>query len=305
MYSRIISESFDPVSLLSIRIAGSTAASTFRLTNMGEEVEFGGNDYTPMSFARSEIRDILSSGSEDAESIQITFANVDGQLGEFVATREFDGAECTLYEHDRRLLLKDMEDSSTRTRDAILLTQGQARNITVSERTVTFDIVGVLGQLRPLIVPRRLYQKNCNFTFGSESCGADITVSPNQISATVLSGTTKDYVRVGSAVTTAAGNPANPTEYWGNGHIRVVDGDAATQMRPINRVQTGGGQIRFYVSTPFLVKPAPGDTILIRRGCPKTKAGCTERQGNTDPYGGFEEVPLGELRPTKPVKGYD
>ena len=101
----------------------------------------------------------------------------------------------------------------------------------------------------------------------------------------------------GLAVLTAAGNPSDPNDYWQEGQMTIISGDAATQSVPISRYQQVGTERRFYARRPFLVTPTSG-LVLIQRGCPKTKSACYDRQGHYLNYHGFEEVPYGQLKPT-------
>ena len=291
------SERYWPIELLDVRLAGASTGSIIRLNNSGESVTFGGNTYIAMAMTRTEIERQVSTEAGQKPSVTVAISNIDSQMAELLNQVQLEGAAATLYQTDRRLLLK----YPSRTRDALLLIKGEIRNPVLDQKNLVFQIIGILAILDEIRVPRRIFQPQCNATFGSPSCGANANVSPNTITTTCISGTNARYIRVSNSVITEAGNPADPTDYWKSGEMVLVDGPAATQFSPIQRVVVGGGERRFYLRQQLLVSPNAGDTVLIRRGCGKTKADCQARQGHVLNFQGYEEVPHSEFRPD--IKG--
>ena len=294
------SETFSPIELLELRIAGSTDASKVRLTNAGEEVVWGGDTYFPINMGRTQVKEVLSSESGDHPSVTMTFTNIDSQMATLLGQVELEGARCKLWLHDRRLLA----DDPTRTRDAILLIDGEVRNPVLTETTLVFQVVNVLSLMERIQIPNRMYQERCNATFGSPSCGVDLTQSPFTIHTTVISGSTSRKIRVGSSVFTEAGDPADPNDFWFNGYIVFKDGVNATQSRPIQNIVVGGGQRLFFVRYAFLSAPSAGDGIVIVRGCAHTKVHCIDRQGDANNFQGFAEVPFEVKGATNILRGY-
>lgn len=273
------------IDLVQLRIAGGNAASTLYLTNGGEQVTWGGNTYLPINFSRSEINEILSSEQGQEPSITLTFTNVDGRMAEMINSVPLVGSKLKLWAHDRRRIV----EKPTRTRDAILLVDGEVRNPVMTENQVTFDVQNIIGMIDSITVPNRVYSTNCTLTFMSPSCGAS-GASPNRVETTAQAGTTRDFIVVPSTVTDLAGS-TDPTIYWRNGYVVMIDGVGALQSRPISRVATVSGQKRFYFRYPLPTAPSTGDAAMIVRGCGRTKADCIQRQGDADNFGGFEEIP--------------
>lgn len=286
----INSERFDSITLLDIRVAGASAASTVRLTNAGEEITWNGNTYYPMMLSRSRLDDRLLVDGGGVPSLEISVSNVSTALATIIQENELEDADVTVRALDRRL--------TGNARDAWIVSVGKLKSPTITRSLFSFKVIPLPGDLERTMIPRRLWQPHCSYPFGSYACGVDLLSSPNSITDTMQTGTCANFVVVTSAVLTAASNPADPNDYWMNGQIVVVSGNAATQSVPFQRYELVGSQRRFYCRRPFLVAPEAGETVLIQRGCPKTKGACFDRQGNYLNYGGFEEVPYGNVQPT-------
>lgn len=278
------------LTLLDLRIAGSSAASTVRLTDAGEQITWNSNVYYPINLSRSALDERILSDSGGVPSLQISLSNISTELATLIQQNNFEDADVTVRVADRRLI--------SNVRDAWIIATGKLRQPVLTRSILSFRIVSVLGDLERISIPRRLWQPHCNYTYGDNSCGVDLLASPNSITDTMLTGTNKNYVVVSSAVLTAAGNPAAPNEYWAEGAVIVVSGNAATQAMPFYRYELIDSERRFYVRRSFLVSPEVGETVMIRRGCTKTKGACFDRQGHYLNYGGFEEIPYGNFKPT-------
>lgn len=301
MLNVLNSEQFNPIELVEIHPPGASDDGVIRLTNAGEQLDWNGDTWKAIQYSRSKVQEVLSVDSGDQQTVTLTFANIDGQMAGILSHIEMEGARTTVWMHDRKLLLKYPD----RSRDAVEVLTGELRNPILSAQTFSFDVTGIIGIMDAINVPRRMYQPTCNYTFGSPSCTVDTTVAPYRIEGTVLSGSTADAIFVGDSVYTDAGSPTNPTDFWKNGMVVMKDGLAACQGRRIIRFSVGGGHRRIHVSQPFLIKPSPGDTIIVLRGCGKTKIDCVDRQGSNKAlnFGGFEELPYGDITPALPIKG--
>jgi phage-related protein len=276
------SEKIAPVQFLDLQLPGSTAASTLRFTDFGQPITWAGSAYVPISLSRGGIEEILSSEQGESPQSTLTVSNIDLQMADLLNRVELVGAYATLWLADRRLL--------SRQRDAMALAIGEVRDPQLSGSTLVFQILNAIGIAEKLSVPRRIYQAECNYAFGSSSCRLNLDLSPYSITATVQGSTTASYVDLPLSILDEAGDPDDPTDYWALGYILVASGACATQARPISQVEQASGCLRFILRHPFYTPPAAGDAVIVRRGCRKTKADCIARN-NLANYGGFDEVP--------------
>lgn len=292
MFKRLIAEDLDAVEFLDLRMPGWSAASTIRITNAGEQLEFGGQTYYALNMSRTLLREVVSSEVGDQPGLTVTISNVDRQMANLLNSVELDGSSATMRMIDRRLLAVD----PSRTRDAIDLIIGEVRNPVLSQETLIFEIKNVMGILERISVPRRTFATKCGVPFGSTACGVDIHEAPFTLQSTAASQSTRNYIRLAggsaTALLAAAGNPANPDDFWQYGYVTWIDGINAGQSAPFQHYEAGGGLRLIHVRYPFLNAPASGDAFLIRRGCPKTPIGCEERQGDVLNHKGFPTVPL-------------
>jgi hypothetical protein len=276
-------EGKSPIDLIEIRPIASSEDSTIYFCSGGSALTFDGHDYLPVNLGRAGIDEVLATESGSIPSTQVVIGNINTEMAQFINSVELEGATVTVREIDRTLLAN--------ARDAITITSGELREPTLTDSLLTFKVVGVLGQIDALTVPRRLWQPKCNYRFGSPSCGVDLLASPNTIVTAVEATCTKNFVIIPNSAIVAAGSPTDVSAFWAEGTISFVDGPNATQGRPIQRVTFLSLEWRFYVRLPFLSDPDVGDALLLQRGCPKTIAGCIERQGNADQFGGYPYVP--------------
>jgi hypothetical protein len=284
---RILNNSvLEPVDLLEIQLVGSDPSSTIRLVgNYGANLTWNGNAYTPCSISHGEIQDVLAAESGSVPSVTVVVSNVDLQVARLLNAIELERAKATLRVLDRRRV--------TASGDAMVITVGEIANPTVSDEALIFEIENVVGILERVTLPRRLFQSGCNYTFGSRACGVDVQASPNQIATTAQAGSTKYSVVVPGGVTAVGGS--DPTLFWANGYLWMIDGPAAPQARPIQRVDAGSN--RFYLQRPFLKDPGVGSNLVVRRVCKHNIEDCVAIQGNADNYGGYPDVPFGRIRP--------
>jgi hypothetical protein len=285
-------ENFLPVTLLDIRLIGSTAGSAIRITDAGTPVTFDGESYTPVNMTRGLHREVLGAEANQQPALSMTAQNIDLQMAALLNTAEVDGAIATIRLTDRRFTLDGRTLASTR-RDVFVAAKGEVRNMQLTEQSMTFQVVNILGIMDRLAFPRRIFQPRCNYAFGSRPCTVDITAYPNTISFATQAGTTEDMIEM-PAGTSAASGSEDPTDFWSNGYVIAQTGPAILQARPIHRI-TGD---TVYLMYPFLTSPHSG-TMLLRRGCPKTVGGCADRQadGTAKNFGGYADVPHGRIQP--------
>jgi phage-related protein len=274
------SDMAEPIVLLDLKLVGATDASTIRLTNAGEALNWNGNDYTPFPFNHSDVRELLATDGGSVPSVDVSASNVDLQMAGLLSAHELNGASAVLRVTDRKRV--------SLARDAITITRGEVRNPTLDGQALGFTIVNAVGMAEQITVPRRIFQKPCNYRYGSTACGA----TREQVATTAQSGSTDSIIILPEAAFAAAG-VGDRTEYWAAGYLLFYSGDCTLQMRPIQKIDGTSVHLGF----PLLATPAAGDDVLLRRGCRKTKADCTERQGNANNYGGYEGVPYGRITP--------
>jgi hypothetical protein len=279
------SDRFAPVEFLEILPPGASESSAIRLTSAGHPLTWGGDIYTPCSMGRGAIEEVMAVDSQNAPGVSISVQNIDLQLAKVLQRVEFEGSRATLWLADRRLL--------DRTRDAMQIITGEVHSPTLTDRVLTFQIMSVIGLTERILIPRRLHTQHCPFKYGSISCTQNVSLSPDTIQTTALSGSNESSVVVSSGVISSGGT--DPSEFWKAGYLLFADGACALQARPIHRV---AGQ-RIFVRHSFLSAPGVGDTLLVRRGCPKTQPACVDRQGSADNYGGFPDVPYERFKPIR------
>ncbi|MGE5609171.1 MAG: phage BR0599 family protein [Bacillota bacterium] len=279
-----------PVQFLDLQLVGATTTSTIRLTDYGTPIHWAGADYVSVSLSRGGIEEILSSETGESPQSTLNVSNIDAGMANILSGVDLNGAAATLYLADRRLL--------TRGRDALILAQGEVRDPQLTGQTLLFQIVNAIGLMERLTVPRRLWQSECNYTFGSVACGVNLAEAPYTIETAAQDGTAGNCIVVPDSTLATAGNPIDLDDYWSRGYVLMGNGRCATQARPISHVEPGNGTVLFYVRYPFYLAPATGDSVILRRGCPKTTVACKARN-NLLNFGGYPDVPSKEIEPTE------
>ena len=129
---------FLPVMLLDVQLVGMDPGSAIRLTDAQEPVTWDGNLYSPINMKRGMFEERMATQAGEVPAVTMTITNVDRQMAHLLNTAEVECATATLRLCDRRLL--------TNPRDAVTLTCGEVRILNLSESTLTFQIVNILGQ---------------------------------------------------------------------------------------------------------------------------------------------------------------
>lgn len=284
-------EKFQPVQFLEIRLQGSDSSSTLRFTDAGEQITWDGQVYQQISFNRGEVDDVLATDTGDNPGTTVNISNINAEMAALINGCELEGAQATLRMADRRHL--------SNPRDSIIRAKGEIIEPQLTEATLTFTINNVMGMLERVVVPRRLFQSECNYPFGSRACGVNATESPFSIGGNVQTGSTAKSVVIAQGVIDEGPDGNDPAEFWAAGYVVMVNGAAATQGRPIQTYvldeETGKHIIRLRIG--FFKAPAVGDRFIIRRGCRKTLGDCKARQGSFTPHGGYPYVPYGRITP--------
>ena len=294
LFKALNGDDWDPVQLLELRLVGQDPTAALHFNDAGvRNLVWNGATYLPVAMARGRVEEKAASRPGELPSVGMTITNVDRQMARFLQTAEVEGAEVTLWLTDRKLL--------ARPRDAVELTVGEVRDLSIADEALSFQIVDILGQMEQANVPQRLYQARCNYLFGAPGhCGANVNASPTSIHTTA-GGTAKVLVLDAPSVLAEAGDPDDPNEFWEDGFVLFKDGANGLQERPIQRVSVDGAALRVVMRYPFLRHPAPGgDPCVIRRNCRRSKADCAlYHEDDPSQFGGFEEVPPVRFKPTE------
>ena len=291
MFRILNNEKLQPVQFLDIHFVGTSAS--MHLTDHGEQVTWSDRAYVPISMNRNGIEEVLSSEGGESPQSTIQITNIDLQMADVLNSFEINGAMATLWLADRRLM--------TRRRDALLLAQGEISDPQLTPGSLVCQIVNVIGLSEKLTIPRRLYQRECNYPFGSRACGILLANTPYTLAYTAEATSTASYVDFPYGPEQQAGYAADLSAYWASGYVLAQSGLCATQARPIDHVIDTGAGIRFLLRYPFYRPISGGDSMIIRRGCRKTKDDCKARN-NIANYGGYADVPEQNLKPVE-VKG--
>lgn len=283
------SETFNPVELLDVTLSGQDPAQSFHFTSAGQQITWGGNTYVPLNMTRGQVEERMATSGGEHPVVTMTASNVDTQMAKLLSMADLDGAWATLWVTDRELAL------AGRTRDAIQVTTGELRDVSLADEILVFSIENVLGQMEKLTIPRRIYSATCGYIFGEAACGVNIQTSPTTTTASAQGDGSIKWIATDDVTGSLGG--ADPNDFWQNGYIGATTGPAALQFRQIQRVAIVGSVSYFYLRGALLVPPNAGDTILIRRQCRKTKQDCIAYQGNALQFGGFSEVPPVRFKP--------
>lgn len=122
----------------------------------------------------------------------------------------------------------------------------------------------------------RVLTNNCDADFGDTRCGA----TPTTVTGTVTA--------VTDAMTfTVSYSGSHADDFFNFGTVIGLTGDNAGTTVEIHDWTQAGAIILF---TPLPVTPAIGDTFTVKQGCPKSRAGCMDRD-NIINFRGFPEIP--------------
>jgi hypothetical protein len=288
LYQRLNSPDFQPIDLVDIQLVGQDPAYAFHFTNAGQSLVWRGASYQPITLKVDHVEERAASTAGEASYIGLTIGNIDRQVAKLLAAADFDGAKIIAWRTDRRVL---------NDRGPMRLTMGEAREVTLSDTSLTCQVVTVLGQLERITIPGRLYQSHCNNVFGDQMCGVntisgvDSNGAPIRYTTSVGAGSSLNAVLVAPSILTDAGNPADPSDFFDGAIVRLTDGVAGLQYSAVQRVDTFNGQARFWLRQPLRTLPTPGDPLIIQRSCKKTTDDCMLYRGDLTRFTGFRDVP--------------
>ncbi len=255
-------------------------------------VSWNSNTYKPLIYTRDPMS--WSAGSMD-QRLTFHLDNTNRELSQYLFTHELSGARIRCIMVFASLL--------TDTASYIPIFDGQIASAGADEMTFNIDAVSWLTRYGQTFVPRRIYQRQCNYRLGEAACtagnagatGPVLTIAANVQTSTTLTGSTASAIVDTTLAATTAGLAAALTPvpatalYWDEGYVEFTTGNNKGQARPLLRFDDTNGIV--YLRFPFLNDPAIGDTYKIHRGCRKTKDDCFQKFNNILNFGGFTEIP--------------
>ena len=220
--------------------------------------------YYAIGIGRSAIRMNMDN---QVDECTVGIDNVNREMSAYIANTEFRG---------RRLrILKVMLDALDSPNNAVVLFDGLMDSPTIDEHSLRVRVVSQLNSLT-IAAPRRKYQTQCNWQFGSPECGVDLE-------AQTRTGTVSAQSADGKTFTLSGRNEEK--DYY-------VEGVLIIGKHSQKIVSSNGPTV--VVEYPFPLGQA-GKPYQIRRGCGKTKEEC-QKYNNFARYGGFLSVPSNQIR---------
>jgi uncharacterized phage protein (TIGR02218 family) len=128
-------------------------------------------------------------------------------------------------------------------------------------------------------VPTRTKLPQCPYTLGDESCGVNLAAFTDARTAAV--GSTAALVKLNASSTRALAGSL----------IRITSGPMAGQSRML-RSASG---VDCVPAVPFYSAPGAGVSVVVVRGCNKTRPECHGVFANKLKFGGFPDAPKGEV----------
>lgn len=243
----------------------------FSWDTVTDEMSSGAQVYTPIAISHSDIR---TSADSKIDNMTVSIDNINNVMSEYISKIEFRGR--------RLIVLRVYRDYLASYLDYIVLFDGMMDNPVIGETSMQVTLKPRLGTLS-LLVPRRLYDVNCNWKFGSTECGyGKVTTG---VSGVVVSSGTALTLMATAYIPSSGIYQTN--NYWKYGDVKMISAGAITgERRQI--VYSSGVKIAFdYAFSSGIVA---GNTFDIQRGCDKTHWWCSGLT-NLINYGGFDRIP--------------
>lgn len=216
--------------------------------------------YYALGLSRSPVRTNMDT---KVDEVTVQLDNVTREMSAYIAHTEFVGRRLKII----KVFLEYLADPA----DHVVIFDGIMDAPVITETALQVTVVSKLDMLG-FRVPRRRYQRPCNWKFGSSECG--INLSSVTVTGTVQAISADGLTLTLSGRTEAAGYFVDGVLTIGSERQRVVSSNGPTIM----------------VDYPF-VNAKVGDPYTLRRGCDKTFEACRDRFGNQSNYGGYLSVP--------------
>lgn len=216
--------------------------------------------YYALGLSRSPVKTNIET---KVDEVTVQLDNVTREMSAYIAHTEFVG---------RRLkIIKVFLDYLTNPADHVVIFDGIMDAPVITETALQVTVVSKLDMLG-FRVPRRRYQRLCNWKFGSAECG--INLASVTVTGTVQAISADGLTLTLSGRTEAAGYYVGGVLTISSEWQRVVSSNGATIV----------------VDYPF-VNAKAGDPYTLRRGCNKTFEACRDRFANQSAFGGFLSIP--------------
>lgn len=215
----------------------------------------------------------------DADNIELTGPIGDTFTLEAIVGGRFDRADAYVFEVNWKSLGSG----------AIRLLRGKVGEARVEGGRFVLSIRSLVDAFNQAI--GRVITPYCDADFGDARCGFD----PLEVDAIVSS--VGDGMRFTVSFT---GDYAD--DFFNDGTVRFTSGDLAdTAAVEVFDWSSAGAVVMF---EPLASAPQVGDELVLRQGCPKTRAACRDF-GNILNFRGFPEVPGSDQVLKYPVPGSD
>ncbi len=224
--------------------------------------------YQPIAVKRSSIP---ASNQLEIEAVSGEFDNVDRLWSNWLNTVDLRGKRVVV----RKVFLDLLNDHT----HAKVMFDGIINSVSeLTELSVKIECKSKLKSLS--LETGRLQQLYCNYIFGDEFCGLDI-------STTRINGQTVDAGSTTVAVVDAA--RAEADDRWNDGIIQFMSGVNQGLKRKV--VDFISSQHKLILDYALPQAPAVGDLYTIERGCDKSFDACRNRFSNQANFGGFKNIP--------------
>lgn len=221
-----------------------------------EDIEFDGNTYIAIPFSREEI---TRSADNLFDETTVSIGDVDdSKLAYLLSGFDFRGCRIAIFK---------IQYPESLSNPKLMLPMFIGHLDAPSYANGVFSCS--LKSMFPMVdVPRREYQLQCNSNFGDSHCG----LSDGAIEATIQSAE-KNTLKLNKDITGVGYEFGIATVLGESRNIIGVDG---------NRITVG---------INFLQDNLVGKSIVIQKGCDKTKE-CCAKLGNLRHFSGFPAVPF-------------
>lgn len=256
-----------PVSLQQMKDKGETffielyeialRTGTIYLAACDEDIEFNGHTYIAVPFERGEISKSID---QVTDQCTVSVGDVDDDRLAYIMNG-FDFRGCAA------AITRIAYPESLENNQGFYVFCGYLDNPAYEDGVFSCTIKSYFPRIE---APARMYQLSCNSAFGDCVCGMDKN-------RTVL--TVTDVLSDGS-VKIDTGYPDN---YWRDGLVSIA-GES--------RLVTGSSGDIIKVNYGFMQSELVGKTVILERGCDKTRETCKNRYNNLKRFSGFPAIPF-------------
>jgi len=260
-----------PIEFIEIYLDPDDTTPDFAFVNDPRDVRFNGQVYTSLAFVAGAV-DVANDGSQS--SLQLTADDCDKQFIEQIQKLPLAGSRVEY----RRAFVGRLSTPDV----AFTIFSGRGKDPQFVVGTMSWEIVAYIDVLNSEL-PRRSFQRGCNWRLGGTGCGVDITSADYTMTGTAEAASTDRILQDTTVLT-------QDSEYWDRGYVEITDATSeyVGVQRPIHRFDDTNSRI--YFRYPFPVSLS-GLEYKIVIGCKKTKQDCYSRFDNLANYGGFAEIP--------------